>query len=128
MKDFMTDIECHMARHISTFTHTTAKQELQSVGKRRVWWSSRLHQEDATLNNRSVHCTTLDTMDIEVVLKPNFRSDNYYEVLGCTSSASDNTLTKAYRDLSRKVCRLGSRLSMVWRPTRCNGSPLPPCV
>jgi hypothetical protein len=65
-------------------------------------------------------------MDIEVVMKPDFTSDNYYEVLGCTSSASDNKLTEAYRDLSRKVCRQGSRLSMVWRPIRSNGSPLPP--
>lgn len=40
--------------------------------------------------------------DIEVVLEPNFQSDNCYAILGCRSSASREKVRRAYRDLSRK--------------------------
>lgn len=40
-------------------------------------------------------------MNFEVVLRPNFESQDDYEVLGCHPSASKADITKAYRDLSR---------------------------
>lgn len=40
--------------------------------------------------------------DIEVILAPNFDSDNPLEVLGCSSEADPEELDRAYRDLSRK--------------------------
>jgi DnaJ domain len=40
--------------------------------------------------------------DIEVILAPNFDSENPYEVLGCHSKADTEDLDRAYRHLSRK--------------------------
>lgn len=40
--------------------------------------------------------------DIEVILAPNFDSDNPHEVLGCHTEAGSEELDRAYRDLSRK--------------------------
>ncbi|KAG7349138.1 DnaJ domain containing protein [Nitzschia inconspicua] len=45
----------------------------------------------------------IDVVDnVEVVLAPNFDSDNPFEVLGCSSGADPEQLDRAYRDLSRK--------------------------
>jgi hypothetical protein len=40
--------------------------------------------------------------DIEVILAPNFDSENPYEVLGCHFEADKQELDRAYRNLSRK--------------------------
>ena len=40
--------------------------------------------------------------DIEVVLRPNFGSQDNYEVLGCAQSASEDELTQVYRALSSR--------------------------
>jgi curved DNA-binding protein CbpA len=40
-------------------------------------------------------------VSFEVVLRPNFKSQDHYEVLGCHPSDSQVEITKAYRDLSR---------------------------
>jgi hypothetical protein len=44
---------------------------------------------------------TMDT--IQIHRKSNVDSENIHEVLGCSTSTDFETLTKAYRDLSRKV-------------------------
>lgn len=36
-------------------------------------------------------------------IEPNFNSDDYYEILGCTRDVSADDLKKKYRKLARKV-------------------------
>ena len=40
-------------------------------------------------------------VNFEVVLRPDFKSQDHYEVLGCHPSDSQAEITRAYRDLSR---------------------------
>jgi hypothetical protein len=54
-------------------------------------------------NNLQESVSNVDlAADIEVILAPNFDSENPFEVLGCHSEADTQELDRAYRDLSRK--------------------------
>lgn len=70
------------------------------MNRRRPQDTSSNNLTTAPVDNSLSNIDVVD--DIEVMLAPNFDSDDPHEVLGCSSEADPEQLDRAYRDLSRK--------------------------